>query len=118
MESAAQRLIERDNLGELIADFDEANGPADPEAVAARRAKPTCSPSTGAGTGASQRSHQSHICIGDGGDGDQRRSGGRVEHARRPVEDQSAMHRTTARGRQAIDHERRDTALISTCRIH
>jgi hypothetical protein len=41
LEKAAQRQIERDNLDELIADFDEANGPADPEAVAAKRAKLT-----------------------------------------------------------------------------
>lgn len=41
LEKAAQRQIERDNLDELIADFDQANGPADPEAVAAKRAKLT-----------------------------------------------------------------------------
>ncbi|MFD4634023.1 hypothetical protein ACFVYR_20030 [Streptomyces sp. NPDC058284] len=39
LEKAAQRQIERDNLDELIADFDQANGPADPEAVASKRAK-------------------------------------------------------------------------------
>lgn len=39
LEQAAQHQIERDNLDELIADFDEANGPADPEAVAAKRAR-------------------------------------------------------------------------------
>jgi hypothetical protein len=35
LEKAAQRQIERDNLDELIADFDKVHGPADPEAVAA-----------------------------------------------------------------------------------
>ncbi|WP_372410161.1 hypothetical protein [Streptomyces luteireticuli] len=39
LERAAQRQIERDNLDELIASFDQAHGPADPEAVAAKRAK-------------------------------------------------------------------------------
>ena len=34
LEKAAQRQIEGDNLDELIADFDQVNGPADPEAVA------------------------------------------------------------------------------------
>ncbi|MCP3760704.1 hypothetical protein [Streptomyces sp. TBY4] len=38
-EKAARRQIERDNLDELIADFDEKHGPPDPEAVAAKRAK-------------------------------------------------------------------------------
>ncbi|MCX5386201.1 hypothetical protein [Streptomyces sp. NBC_00083] len=53
LERAAQRQIERDNLDELIADFDEANGPADPEAVAAKRAKLTgTAPSSGAGAAA------------------------------------------------------------------
>jgi hypothetical protein len=37
LERAAQRQIERDNLDELIADFDKVNGPADPAAVAAKR---------------------------------------------------------------------------------
>ncbi|MGW5483707.1 hypothetical protein ACWEU6_22775 [Streptosporangium sandarakinum] len=37
LEKAAQRQIERDNLDELIADFDRTHGPADPEAVAAKR---------------------------------------------------------------------------------
>ncbi|MGV9321291.1 hypothetical protein [Streptomyces sp. NPDC003660] len=41
LEKAAQRQIERDNLDELIADFDKAHGPADPEAVAAKRARLT-----------------------------------------------------------------------------
>ena len=41
LERAAQRQIERDNLDELIADFDKIHGPADPEAVAAKRAKLT-----------------------------------------------------------------------------
>ncbi|MFC5724462.1 hypothetical protein ACFP1Z_30335 [Streptomyces gamaensis] len=41
LEQAAQRQIERDNLDELIAAFDEAHGPADPEAVAAKRARLT-----------------------------------------------------------------------------
>ncbi|WP_329114913.1 hypothetical protein [Streptomyces sp. NBC_01353] len=45
LEKAAQRQIERDNLDELIADFDRTNGPADPEAVAAKRAKLTGSSS-------------------------------------------------------------------------
>jgi hypothetical protein len=39
LERAAQRQIERDNLDELIADFDKVNGPADPGAVAAKRAR-------------------------------------------------------------------------------
>lgn len=34
----AERQAERDDLAELIADFDKANGPADPEAVAAKQA--------------------------------------------------------------------------------
>jgi hypothetical protein len=41
LEKAAQRQIERDNLDELIADFDKVHGQADPEAVAARRARLT-----------------------------------------------------------------------------
>lgn len=41
LEKAAQRQIERDNLDELIADFDKTHGPADPEAVAAKRARLT-----------------------------------------------------------------------------
>lgn len=41
LERAAQRQIERDNLDELIADFDKVHGPADPQAVAAKRAKLT-----------------------------------------------------------------------------
>lgn len=41
LEKAAQRQIERDNLDELIADFDKMHGPADPEAVAAKRARLT-----------------------------------------------------------------------------
>ena len=45
LERAAQRQIERDNLDELIADFEKAHGPADPEAVAAKRAKLTGSAS-------------------------------------------------------------------------
>ncbi|MFE0174024.1 hypothetical protein ACFWZ2_17050 [Streptomyces sp. NPDC059002] len=53
LEKAAQRQIERDNLDELIADFDQVNGPADAEAVAAKRAKLTgSSPSSGAGAAA------------------------------------------------------------------
>jgi hypothetical protein len=39
LESAAQRQIERDNLDELITEFDQVHGPADPKAVAAKRAK-------------------------------------------------------------------------------
>nr|WP_229713061.1 hypothetical protein [Streptomyces fuscichromogenes] len=38
LEKAAQRQIERNNLDELIADFDKVHGPAGPEAVAAKRA--------------------------------------------------------------------------------
>ncbi|MEV7195091.1 hypothetical protein AB0N81_25275 [Streptomyces sp. NPDC093510] len=38
---ATQRQIERDNLDELIADFDEVHGPADPAAVAAKHARLT-----------------------------------------------------------------------------
>lgn len=41
LERAAQRQIERDNLNDLIAEFDQANGPADPEVVAVKRAKLT-----------------------------------------------------------------------------
>ncbi|MFJ8213966.1 hypothetical protein [Streptomyces sp. NPDC096033] len=41
LERAAQRQIELDKLDELIADFDRVNGPADPEAVAAKRAELT-----------------------------------------------------------------------------
>ncbi|MBW8705570.1 hypothetical protein MBT84_38790 [Streptomyces sp. MBT84] len=49
LERAAQRQIERDNLDELIADFEKAHGPADAEAVAAKRAKLTGSaPESGA----------------------------------------------------------------------
>ncbi|KIF03971.1 hypothetical protein PL81_20460 [Streptomyces sp. RSD-27] len=49
LERAAQRQIELDKLDELIADFDRVNGPADPEAVAAKRAKLTGrSPEAGA----------------------------------------------------------------------
>lgn len=39
LEQAAQRQIERDKLDELIEAFEETNGPADAEAVAAKRAK-------------------------------------------------------------------------------
>ncbi|MEU8567144.1 hypothetical protein AB0C51_02085 [Streptomyces pathocidini] len=52
LERAAQRQIERDNLDELIGDFDKTHGPADPEAVAAKRAKLTGPASTGAGAAA------------------------------------------------------------------
>ncbi|MFD8261753.1 hypothetical protein ACFV19_23115 [Streptomyces griseoluteus] len=49
LERAAQRQIERDNLAELIADFERARGPADAEAMAAKRAKLTGSaPESGA----------------------------------------------------------------------
>jgi hypothetical protein len=41
LEHAAQRQIERDNLDELIADFDAVHGALDSEAVAAKRAKVT-----------------------------------------------------------------------------
>ncbi|MFI9584539.1 hypothetical protein ACIHCQ_22490 [Streptomyces sp. NPDC052236] len=40
LERAAQRQIERDNLDELIADFDKVHGQADPEAVAAKLTGP------------------------------------------------------------------------------
>ncbi|RZD89721.1 hypothetical protein [Streptomyces albidoflavus] len=49
LERAAQRQIERDNLDELIADFDKTNGSAAPEAVAAKRAKLAGGTSSGAG---------------------------------------------------------------------
>lgn len=49
LERAAQRQIERDNLDELIADFDKTHGLADPEAVAAKRAKLTSGTSSDAG---------------------------------------------------------------------
>ncbi|MEV3928420.1 MULTISPECIES: hypothetical protein [unclassified Streptomyces] len=49
---AAQRQIERDNLAELIADLDKTNGPADPQAVASKRAKLTSSASSDAGAAA------------------------------------------------------------------
>ncbi|MFE9571408.1 hypothetical protein ACFYMW_23270 [Streptomyces sp. NPDC006692] len=53
LEKAAQRQIERDNLDELIADFDQTNGPADLEAVASKRAELTgTAPSSGTGTAA------------------------------------------------------------------
>ncbi|WP_374105371.1 hypothetical protein [Streptomyces sp. ISL-36] len=52
LEKAAQRQIERDTLDELIADFDKTNGPADPEAVASKRAKLTGSPAPDAGAAA------------------------------------------------------------------
>ncbi|MCZ0983172.1 hypothetical protein O1L60_40680 [Streptomyces diastatochromogenes] len=52
LEKAAQRQIERDNLDDLIADFDKTHGPADPEAVAAKRAKLTGTPSSGTGAAA------------------------------------------------------------------
>lgn len=41
LERAAQRQIERDNLDELIADFEKIHGPADPAAVADKRARLT-----------------------------------------------------------------------------
>ncbi|GAA3423112.1 hypothetical protein ACWDTT_01930 [Streptosporangium sandarakinum] len=41
LEKAAQRQIERDNLDELIADFERTHGPADPEAVTAKRIRLT-----------------------------------------------------------------------------
>ncbi|MCJ0869665.1 hypothetical protein [Streptomyces sp. AP-93] len=52
LERAAQRQIERDNLDELIADFDKTHGPTDPEAVAAKRAKLTGGASSDAGAAA------------------------------------------------------------------
>lgn len=39
--NAAQRRIERNNLAELIADFDKMHGPAAPESVAAKRSRLT-----------------------------------------------------------------------------
>ncbi|MFD5204646.1 hypothetical protein ACFWM7_31885 [Streptomyces sp. NPDC058375] len=44
LEMAAQRQIERDGLDELLADFEATNGPADPGAVADKRAKLTSNP--------------------------------------------------------------------------
>ncbi|MCX4547655.1 hypothetical protein [Streptomyces sp. NBC_01500] len=41
LERAAQRQVERDSLNDLNAEFDQANGPADPEVVAVNRAKLT-----------------------------------------------------------------------------
>lgn len=52
LEKAAQRQIERDNLDELIAEFHKTHGPADPEAVAAKRAKLTGGPASDAGAAA------------------------------------------------------------------
>ncbi|MET9412695.1 hypothetical protein ABZY03_00635 [Streptomyces klenkii] len=52
-EKAARRQIERDNLDELIADFEKANGPAAPEAVASKRTMLTGSaPSSSTGAAA------------------------------------------------------------------
>ncbi|MFF9122633.1 hypothetical protein ACF09J_04900 [Streptomyces sp. NPDC014889] len=48
LEKAAQRQIERDNLDELISDFDKVHGPADPEALAAKHARLTGGASVGA----------------------------------------------------------------------
>ncbi|MFF9852258.1 hypothetical protein [Streptomyces litmocidini] len=52
LERAAQRQIERDNLDELIAAFDRTQGPAEPEAVAAKRAKLTGGTPSGTGAAA------------------------------------------------------------------
>ncbi|MFE2091083.1 hypothetical protein [Streptomyces sp. NPDC059460] len=52
LEMAAQRQIERDNLDELIAALDKSNGPADPGAVATKRARLTGSASSGTGAAA------------------------------------------------------------------
>ncbi|ATW47216.1 hypothetical protein [Streptomyces xantholiticus] len=52
LEKAAQRQIERDNLDELIVDFDKTHGPADPEGVAAKRAKLTGGTASDAGAAA------------------------------------------------------------------
>ncbi|MER7540401.1 hypothetical protein ABTX77_37340 [Streptomyces sp. NPDC097704] len=52
LEKAAQRQLERDNLDELIADFDKIHGPADPGVVPAKRAKLTGGPASDAGTAA------------------------------------------------------------------
>ncbi|MFG2112546.1 hypothetical protein ACGFRB_07890 [Streptomyces sp. NPDC048718] len=40
-EETARRQNERDDLDELIAEFEKVNGPVDPEAVAAKRARLT-----------------------------------------------------------------------------
>ncbi|MBN3928704.1 hypothetical protein IQ279_03430 [Streptomyces verrucosisporus] len=53
LEKAARRQIERDNLDDLIADFEKTHGPADPDAVAAKRARLTGDgDSSGAGAAA------------------------------------------------------------------
>lgn len=52
LEMAAQRQIERDNLDELLADFEKANGPADPRAVSDKRTKLTGSSTPESGTAA------------------------------------------------------------------
>ncbi|MEV6858035.1 hypothetical protein ACIF6I_25330 [Streptomyces microflavus] len=44
LEAAAQRQIERDNLDELLADFEKVNGPTDAASVADKRAKLTSNP--------------------------------------------------------------------------
>ncbi|WP_331447520.1 hypothetical protein [Streptomyces xanthochromogenes] len=45
---AAQHQIERDNLDELLADFESVNGPADPAAVAIKQTLLTRAASAGA----------------------------------------------------------------------
>ncbi|WP_067668536.1 hypothetical protein [Nocardia miyunensis] len=49
LEMAAQRQIERDNLAELLADFEAVNGVADSEAVAEKISKLTRGKSDDAG---------------------------------------------------------------------
>ncbi|MET8056091.1 hypothetical protein ACWECC_36205 [Streptomyces microflavus] len=49
LEAAAQRQIERDNLDELLADFEKVNGPTDAASVADKRAKLTSNPSEAGG---------------------------------------------------------------------
>lgn len=52
LEKAAQRQIERDSLDELLAAFEDANGPADPRAVSDKRTKLTGSGTPESGTAA------------------------------------------------------------------
>lgn len=52
LEMAAQRQIERDNLDELLADFEKANGPADPRAVSDKRTRLTGNSTPESGTAA------------------------------------------------------------------
>ncbi|MER7725632.1 hypothetical protein [Streptomyces sp. NPDC096323] len=52
LEMAAQRQIERDNLNELLADFEKINGPADPRAVSDKRTRLTGNSTPESGTAA------------------------------------------------------------------